>query len=306
MAENVIVSPAGAVFGTLICAWICAAAEWFAGRIRSQLVLVGLPVQLPAMNTGWPNAGVFASGVSVVAILTSPGEVDHTEIRYRTVPPGGTVVVDAVTVTAGLAGAPVPMGVRAGLVGEGETLGEEAAGLPVALAVGTDDLTAFGLGDTAGLDGTAGLDDTAGLDGPPPGSTPPRTRRHCRTRRHHRAGRHCRARGHCRAGRSGRQRRRRSRWCGGHDNAGHAAGDDEEADGHAQREWSRVRRSHGDTLSMCAETAGIVLYGCSLALGARIAVGRCLTPGSREHEFPGRRGMPPRPFTRTGTRLWGV
>ena len=49
---------------------------------------------------------------------------------------------------------PVPVGVGVGLVvegdGEGEEWGEEAAGLSVALAVGADDLTAFGLDEAAG------------------------------------------------------------------------------------------------------------------------------------------------------------
>lgn len=80
VAELLIVSPAGAVLGTLTCASICDAAGCFASRVRSQLV------QLPTVNTGWLNAGVFAPGVSVVAIVPSSGELDHAEIRNRMMP----------------------------------------------------------------------------------------------------------------------------------------------------------------------------------------------------------------------------
>jgi hypothetical protein len=88
VAENLIVSPAGAVLGTLTCASICDAAGCFAGRVRSQLVAVGLLVQLSTVNTGWLNAGVFAPGVKVVAIVPFSDEVDHAEIRNSKVPPG--------------------------------------------------------------------------------------------------------------------------------------------------------------------------------------------------------------------------
>ncbi len=135
-AENVIVSPAGAVFGTLSCASICDVAGCSAGKGRSQFPLAGLPRQLPAVNTGELNAGPSAPSVSVVAMLPSSAEVDQAVIRNRMVPPGGTLVADVETVTRGSAGADVglpvgvgvdvgvPVGVGVGLVVEGDGEGE--------------------------------------------------------------------------------------------------------------------------------------------------------------------------------------
>jgi hypothetical protein len=157
VAENLIVSPAGAVLGTLTCASICDAAGCFAGRVRSQLVLVGLLVQLSTVNTGWLNAGVFAPGVRVVAIAPFSDEVDHAEIRNRMVPPGCTLFADAETVTAGFVGVGVVVGVGVGLVVEGDGEGDaggEAAGLFVALAAG---VAPWGLENTAGPVEAAGL-----------------------------------------------------------------------------------------------------------------------------------------------------
>ena len=87
-AENVIVSPAGAVFGTLSWASICDVAGCWAGRGRSQFPLAGLPRQLPAVNTGELNAGPSAPSVSVVARLPSAADVDQAVIRNEIVPPG--------------------------------------------------------------------------------------------------------------------------------------------------------------------------------------------------------------------------
>jgi hypothetical protein len=131
-------------------------------------------VQPAIVNSGGLNAGVFALGVKVVAISPASQEAADAEIRKRMVPPGGTLVADAETVTAGLVGAPVPsgddVGFGAGLVVEDDGLGEEpwwlpapregdeATGPPVPLAVGADGLTSVGLDDAAGLDGAAGLD----------------------------------------------------------------------------------------------------------------------------------------------------
>jgi hypothetical protein len=153
-AENVIVSPAGAVFGTLSCASICDVAGCLAGRGRSQFPLAGLPWQLPAVNSGELNAGPSAPSVSVVARLPSAAEVDQAVIRNEIVPPGGTLVADAETITRGWAGAGVglpvgvgaevglPVGIGVGLVVEGDGAGEawdqEAAGRSVALGAGVD------------------------------------------------------------------------------------------------------------------------------------------------------------------------
>ncbi len=81
------------------------------------------------------------------------------KIRNRIVPPGGTLVADAETVTEGLAGADLDgVGVpeRAGL----------GVGLLVLLGTGADGVTA-GPDDPAGLDGAAGgsvADRVAGAD----------------------------------------------------------------------------------------------------------------------------------------------
>jgi hypothetical protein len=154
VAENLIVSPAGAVFGTLSCASICAVAGWADGRARSQPVLAAWPGHWPAMNTGGLNAGVFAPSVSVVAMAPSAADPDQAVIRNRTVPPGGTLVADAETITWGSVdfgvevdvgvGLPVGVGVGVGVGlvvegdGEGEAWGQEALGRSVALAAGVD------------------------------------------------------------------------------------------------------------------------------------------------------------------------
>jgi hypothetical protein len=134
-----------------------------AGRVRAQLVAVGLLVQLSTVNTGWLNAGVFAPGVRVVAIVPFSDEVDHAEIRNSRVPPGCTLVADAATVTEGVVGLGVAVGVGVGVglvaEGDGEALGP-AAGLPVALAVGVD---AAAVLDAVGVDAAAVLD-AVGVD----------------------------------------------------------------------------------------------------------------------------------------------
>jgi hypothetical protein len=170
-AENVIVSPAGAVFGTLSCASICDVAGCSAGRGRSQFPLAGLPRQLPAVNTGELKAGPSAPSVSAVAMLPSAAEVDQAVIRNRMVPPGGTLVADAETITRGWAGAGVglpagvgaevglPVGVGVGLLVEGDAEGEawdqEAVGRSVALGAGVD--------VAGGVDGLRGVDLAGGV-----------------------------------------------------------------------------------------------------------------------------------------------
>jgi hypothetical protein len=171
-AENVIVSPAGAVFGTLSCASICEVAGCRAGRGRSQFPLAGLPWQLPAVNTGELNAGPSAPSVSVVARLPSAAEVDQAVIRNRMVPPGGTLVADAETITRGWAraGRPVgegvavgrPAGVGVGLVAEGEAWDHGAAGRSVALAAGVD--VSGGVNVLCGVDVAGGVDDSGRVD----------------------------------------------------------------------------------------------------------------------------------------------
>jgi hypothetical protein len=130
-AENLIVSPAGAVFGTLSCASICAVAGWARGRVSAQPALAAWTWQRPAVNTGGLNAGVFAPSASVVAMVPSAADVDQAVIRNRTVPPGGTLVPDAETVTWGSVGADVDVGVgvRVGVgVGVGVVLVVEGDG----------------------------------------------------------------------------------------------------------------------------------------------------------------------------------
>ena len=143
VAVNLIVSPAGAVFGTLTEASICGAEGRAAGRVRSQLVFVGLLAQLSTVNTGWLKVGLFALGVRVVAIVPASAELDQAEMRNRTVPPACTLVPEAVTATAGFVGLDVAVGVGVGVValavGDGDALGE-AVPLVVALAVGADEV----------------------------------------------------------------------------------------------------------------------------------------------------------------------
>ena len=150
-AENVIRSPAGAVFGTLSCASIWAVAGWWAGRGRSQFPLAGLPRQLPAVNTGEPNTGPSAPSVSVVAMLPSAAAVDQAVIRNTIVPPGGTLAAEAETITRGWpatgVGLParvgvevgLPVGAGAGLVeGDGDAWDQGAREWSVALGAGAD------------------------------------------------------------------------------------------------------------------------------------------------------------------------
>jgi hypothetical protein len=150
-AENVIRSPAGAVFGTLSCASIWAVAGCWAGRGRSQFPLAGLPRQLPAVNTGEPNTGPSAPSVSVVAMLPSAAAVDQAVIRNTIVPPGGTLAAEAETITRGWpatgVGLPagvgvevgLPVGAGAGLVeGDGDAWDQGAREWSVALGAGAD------------------------------------------------------------------------------------------------------------------------------------------------------------------------
>ena len=151
-AENVIRSPAGAVFGTLSCASIWAVAGWWAGRGRSQFPLAGLPRQLPAVKTGEPNTGPSAPSVSVVAMLPSAAAVDQAVIRNTIVPPGGTLAAEAETITRGWpatgVGLPagvgvevgLPVGAGAGLVveGDGDAWDQGAREWSVALGAGAD------------------------------------------------------------------------------------------------------------------------------------------------------------------------
>lgn len=142
-----------------------------AGRGRSQFPLAGLPWQLPAVNTGELNAGPSAPSVSVVAMLPSAAAVDQAVIRNEIVPPGGTLVAEAETITRGWAGAGVglptgvgaevglPVGVGVGLVvegdGEGEAWDQEAVGRSVALGAGVD--VAGGVDVLRGVDLAGGV-----------------------------------------------------------------------------------------------------------------------------------------------------
>ena len=170
VAANLIVSPAGAVLGTLTSASICGTAGCFAGRVRSQLAVVGLLVQLSTVNVGWLNAGVFAPGVRAVAMVPFSDELDQAEIRNRTVPPGCTLFADAMIFTLGAVAVAVAVGVGVGvgvgLVAEGDGDGaalEGVAGLPGTVAAGEDDLVAVALLDGVTLLVAAALDDAAAL-----------------------------------------------------------------------------------------------------------------------------------------------
>ncbi len=120
VALNLMVSPPGADFGTLTSASICGVPGSLAGSFSTQLVLVGLLVQLSTVKTGLLNAGVFAPGVSVVAIVPPSAEPDQAEILNSTVLPGRTLLADAVTASKGFVGAgvlvPVGVGVGVGVV----------------------------------------------------------------------------------------------------------------------------------------------------------------------------------------------
>jgi hypothetical protein len=186
-AENVIVSPSGAVFGTLSWAPICDVVGCLAGRGRSQFPLAGLPRQLPAVNTGELKAGPSAPRVSVVATLPSAADVDQAVIRKEIVPPGGTLVAEAETITRGWpgagvgrpAGVGVPVGVGVGLVvegdGEGDAWDQGALERSVALGAGVDvagEVDALcgvgvsgGVGDTGRVKVADGVDVAPGVLG---------------------------------------------------------------------------------------------------------------------------------------------
>ena len=156
VALNLIVSPPGADFGTLTSASICGVPGSLAGSVSTQLVVVGLLVQVSTVKTGLLNAGVFAPGVSVVPIVPPSAEADQAEILNSTVPPGCTLLADAVTASEGFVGAGVPVPVGVG-VGVGAVLvdgvGDVAlvtVGLGLGAAVGEEDFTAVGVGETAG------------------------------------------------------------------------------------------------------------------------------------------------------------
>ena len=233
VALNLIVSPPGADFGTLTSASICGVPGLLAGSVSAQLVVVGLLVQLSTVKTGLLNAGVFAPGVSVVAIVPPSAEADQAEILNSTVLPGCTLLADAVTASEGFVGAgvlvPLEVGVGVALadgvgdvalvaveLGLGSAAGEEdfaAAG--VGEAAGEEDFVAAGVGDAAAVLDATEVADGAGV-----------------------------------ADASALERGRRGRWGGGQGGTGHATGDNEETGGQAQRDRSRVRGSHEDTLSV--------------------------------------------------------
>ncbi len=178
VALNLIVSPPGAVFGTVTSASTCGVPGSLAGSVSVQMVWVGLGVQLSTVKTGLPNAGLFAPGVSVVAIAASSAELDQAEILNRTVLPGCTVLADAVTASEGFVGVSAGggsvgvaladgsgdvIGVPAEL-GVGSAGGEEAFGAArVGEAAEDEDFGAAGVGEAAeGEDfGAAEVDDAA-------------------------------------------------------------------------------------------------------------------------------------------------
>jgi hypothetical protein len=163
VAVNLIVSPAGAVFGTLTEASICGAEGCAAGRVKSQLVFVGLLAQLSTVKTGWLNAGLAALGVRVVAIVPFSAEVDQAEMRNRTVPPGCTLVPEAVTSTAGFVGVAVAVGVGVG-VGVGVEVGVAVGADELAVAVGAAAVDVAAV-DVAAVADAAALEDATLADG---------------------------------------------------------------------------------------------------------------------------------------------
>jgi hypothetical protein len=170
VALNLIVSPPGADFGTLTSASICGVPGSLAGSVSAQLVVVGLLVQLSTVKTGLLNAGAFAPGVSVVPIVPPSAEADQAEILNSTVPPGCTLLADAVTVSEGFVGAGVldPVGVGVVLVDGVGDVALMAVGLGLGAAVGEEDFTAVGVGEAASEEGIRadGVGDAAAvLDG---------------------------------------------------------------------------------------------------------------------------------------------
>jgi hypothetical protein len=171
VALNLIVSPPGADFGTLTSASICGVPGSLAGSVSAQLVLVGLLVQLSTVKTGLLNAGVFAPGVSVVAIVPPSAEPDQAEILNSTVLPGCTLLADAVTASEGFVGAgvlvPVGVGVGVGVAlvdGVGD-VALVAVELGLGSAAGEEDFTAVGVGEAAGEEDfeAAGVGDAAAV-----------------------------------------------------------------------------------------------------------------------------------------------
>jgi hypothetical protein len=75
------------------------------------------------VNTGGLNIGLAALGVSVLTTVPASEEAAEAEMRNRIVPPGGTLVADAETVTAGVAAVSVcirPVGAGLGVDGAGD------------------------------------------------------------------------------------------------------------------------------------------------------------------------------------------
>jgi hypothetical protein len=69
VALYVIVSPAGAFFGTLTCTSNCGPDGCLAATVSSVQVVPEMLVQVSTVYVGTLNAGVFALGVSLVAIV---------------------------------------------------------------------------------------------------------------------------------------------------------------------------------------------------------------------------------------------
>ena len=155
VALNLILSPPGADFGTLTSASICGVTGSLAGSVSAQLVGIGLLVQLSTVKTGLLNAGVFAPGVSVVPIVPPSAEADQAEILNSTVPPGRTLLADAVTASEGFVGAGVlvPVGVGVALVDGVGDVALVAVGLGLGAAVGEEGFTAVGVGEAASEEG---------------------------------------------------------------------------------------------------------------------------------------------------------
>ena len=180
VALNLIVSPPGADFGTLTSASICGVPGSLAGSVSAQLVLL----QLPTVKTGLLNAGVFAPGVSVVAIVPPSAEVDQAEILNRTVLPGCTLLADAVTASRGFVGAGVLVCVGASVgvgvaladgvgdvalvaveLGFGSAVGVVDFTVGVGEAAGAEDVGGAGVGDAAAVLDATGVADASVLDG---------------------------------------------------------------------------------------------------------------------------------------------
>lgn len=145
VAVNVILSPDAADFGTSTCASASGVGGGVFGSVMGQFVL---PVQ-PTVNAGGASVGVLLLAATLSVTVAASLEEAQAEILNRTVPPGCTVVWEAVTVTVGFAG-----GVGVGLVDDGVGDAEDLDGVGDA-----EDLLGVALAVCVGVVGALGVVD---------------------------------------------------------------------------------------------------------------------------------------------------